>query len=166
MKVNIEIERSLFLDLPPEQARRLVEDVETTLGRFPKLKKLTRLGPDRYLNELRAIGSSIANIEHEVTYGAAYRRSADGATLDWDAIPGQGNASISGSFSVLPKKTGSELRLKVKGELRDVPIPLMYRLAATPFIQGKFTHLIDIYLERTRDALLEPATPARKKAAR
>jgi len=165
MKINIEIERSLLVDLPVKQVRMLIDEVEPTLGRFPKLKKLTRLGPDQYLSELKAIGSSIANIAHEVSYGARYRRSADGLALNWDAIPGQGNASISGSLSVAEKKTGSEIRFKVKGELRDVPVPLMYRLAAAPFIQGKFAHLIDIYLELTRDALLEPAAPAAKKKA-
>jgi len=41
----------------------------------------------------------------------------------------------------------------------------MYRLAATPFIQGKFAHLIDLYLEQTRDVLLASAAQSAKTHA-
>ena len=36
----------------------------------------------------------------------------------------------------------------MKGELADVPVPLMYRLVAPAFIQGKFTALIDSFLDK------------------
>jgi len=168
MKVDIEIERSIPVPLPPEKVRLLFDDIEGTVSRFPKLKKLTRLGPDQYLWELSTIGSRMAKIAHDVSYGARYQRSADGNELAWKPLPNQGNASIAGWFRVVANKAGSEIRFKVEGELRDVPVPLIYRLVAPPFIQGKFTHLVETFLERTRDALLEEKTksPAKKKAAR
>ncbi len=166
MNVNIQIQRRLTVALPPAQARGLIDDVERTIGRFPKLKKLTRLGPDRYLSELGAIGSSLAKIAHEVRYGAHYQRSADGSIFTWTALPDQGNASIDGSLSVLPHAGGCELCFKLSGELREIPVPLMFRLAAGPFIQGKLTHLVETFLERTRDALIASAKPNKKRAAR
>ena len=36
------------------------------------------------------------------------------------------------------------------------------RLVAPPFIQGKFTHLVDVFLENTREALAAP--PAKRRA--
>ncbi len=166
MKVNIEVERSVAVPLPAAQVRSLFDDLETTIGRFPKLKRLSRLGPDQYLWELQTIGSRLAKIAHDVSYAAHYQRSADGNEVAWKPIAGKGNADIAGAFRIVPKSDGCEIRFKVKGELRDVPVPLIYRLAAPPFIQGKFIALVETFLDRTREALLAGAAPARKKAAR
>jgi carbon monoxide dehydrogenase subunit G len=168
MKVDIEIERSITIALPPEKVRPLFDDIEAAVARFPKLKKLSKVAKDQYVWELSTIGSRMAKIAHDVTYGAHYQRSADGSELSWKPLPNKGNASIAGAFRVLEHKGGSEISFKVKGELRDVPVPLIYRLVAPPFIQGKFIHLVETFLERTRDALLEQkaAAPAKKKAAR
>lgn len=168
MKVDIEIERSTTVALPAAQVRRLFDDIETTISRFPKLKKLSRVGPDQYVWELKTIGSRMAKIAYDVTYGAHYRLSADGSELSWTPLPKQGNASIAGAFQVLEHAAGSEIRFKVKGQLRDVPVPLIYRLVAPPFIQGKFNHLVETFLDHTRDALLQQqaTAPPRKKAAR
>jgi hypothetical protein len=167
MKVNIEIERSTVVPLPAERVCRLFDDLETTIGRFPKLRRLSKLGPDQYLWEMQTIGSRIAKIAHDVSYGAHYKRNAGGNELTWTPIVGKGNADVSGAIGIAEAAHGSELRFRVKGELRDVPVPLMYRLAAGPFIQGKFTALVETFLERSRDALIQDLAHAgKKKSAR
>lgn len=153
MKVNIAITRSLDFDLPPAKVKLLFKDLETTIGRFPKLRTLKKLGPDQYLWEMKAIGSRIANIAHEVSYGAHYQVDAKKGELSWTPIPKQGNAQVEGAFRVLEHGSGTRLEFKVKGELFDVPVPLMYRLVAPTFIQAKFAALVDAFLERTRDSL-------------
>ena len=178
MKVNIEIERSAVVPVPYQQVEPLLKDLEGTIGRFPKLKKLTRLGEDRYLWEMRTIGSRIANIAHDVSYGAHYQVDLDRGELSWKPLANQGNASIEGYFRIAQgnhggKPGGSDetrLTFRVWGELRDVPVPLLYRMVAPPFIQGKFTRLVDTFLEDTRDALVhgkvgKPARPAKKRRA-
>ena len=72
MKVNIEVERSVNVELPAERVRKLFDDLETTIGRFPKLKRLNKVGPDQYVWELSTIGLRVAKIAHDVTYGAHY----------------------------------------------------------------------------------------------
>ena len=47
MKVNLSIERSLPVSASVAQVVALFDDLETTIGRFPKLKKLSKLGPNR-----------------------------------------------------------------------------------------------------------------------
>jgi hypothetical protein len=155
MKVRIAIERSTLVELPRLEVQPMFGDIESTIGRFPKLRRLTRLGENQYLRELQTLGSRLANIAYDVVYGARYRLSADGSELSWEPLPDKGNARIAGAFRVLDAPSGTEIRFRVQGELRDVPVPLMYRLAAPPFIQGKFTHLVDSFLERTRAALLQ-----------
>jgi len=154
MKVNIEIERSALVPVPYRQVEPLLQDLEGTIGRFPKLKKLTRLGDNSYLWEMRTIGSRIANIAHEVSYGAEYRVDLQRGELSWKPLPNQGNASIEGYFRIAADSDTTRLTFRVRGELRDVPVPLLYRVVAPPFIQGKFTRLVDTFLEDTRDALV------------
>ena len=154
MKVDIEIERSITIELPPEKVRPLFQDIETTVSRFPKLKKLVRVADNQYVWELSTIGSRMAKIAHDVTYGAHYQLSADGNELTWKPLAGKGNASISGRFRIAPTAKGSEVFFKVQGELRDVP-----------FIQGKFIHQVETFRERTREALLADKAPSAKKKA-
>lgn len=153
MKVNISITRNLDLDLPAATVRPLLKDLEATIGRFPKLRSLKKLAPYQYLWQMNAIGSKLANIAHEVSYGAHYTVDAKRGELSWTPIAKQGNASIAGSFSIAEQGSGTRLSFTVKGELYDVPVPLMYRLVAPTFIQAKFAALVDVFLERTREAL-------------
>lgn len=154
MNVDISIERSVEVDAPFKKVAPLLDDLEGTIKRFPKLRKLTRIGSNAYLWEMSVIGSKIANIAHEVSYGAQYSIDAKRGELSWKAIPDRGNATIEGRFKLLDQGDRTKLIFDVRGKLRDVPVPLMYRLLAPPFIQGKFTRLVDTFLESTRDAVL------------
>jgi carbon monoxide dehydrogenase subunit G len=154
MNVDIKIERSVEVDAPFKNVVPLLEDLEGTIKRFPKLRKLTKLGNNAYLWEMSVIGSKVANIAHEVSYGAKYSIDAKRGELSWQPIPDRGNATIEGRFKLLDQGSKTKLIFDVRGKLRDVPVPLMYRLLAPPFIQGKFTRLVDTFLESTRDAVL------------
>ena len=168
MKVQLSIERSLPVPVSANEVLALFDDLETTIGRFPKLKKLSHLGGKRYRWDMDVIGSRIANIAHNVSYGAEYHINSQAGELRWTALPDVGNARIEGAFRVRETADGATLSFQVRGELHDVPVPLIYRLVAPAFIQGKFTALVDRFLEHTRSALQEaPAVkkPSRKKAA-
>ncbi|WP_028009413.1 hypothetical protein [Solimonas flava] len=158
MNVDIKIERSVEVEAPYARVVPLLDDLEGTIRRFPKLKKLTKVGANAYLWEMSTIGSKAANIAHEVSYAAHYTVNAKRGEMSWKPLPDYGNATIEGRFALLDQGKKTKLVFDVKGKLRDVPVPLMYRLLAPPFIQGKFTRLVDIFLESTRDALLEETT--------
>lgn len=163
MKVSIKIARSIEVPAPCEEVAVLLSDLEGTIRRFPKLKRLKKLGPMVYLWEMSPIGSRIANIAHEVSYAAHYTVDPAKGRLSWSPLPEHGNAVIQGQFQLQPQGSGTRLSFSVEGELRDVPVPLMYRLVAPPFIQGKFTHLVDVFLEKTRESL--ESAPVRTRAA-
>ncbi|HEY0974188.1 MAG TPA: hypothetical protein VGE57_06815 [Solimonas sp.] len=154
MNVNIKIERTLDVPAPINQVRGLLDDLEGTIRRFPKLRKLSKVGNNAYVWEMSPIGSKAAGISHEVSYGAQYTVDAKRGELSWTPLPKKGNATIEGRFRLIEQGAQTRLSFDVRGELRDVPVPLMYRLLAPPFIQGKFTRLVDIFLEETRDALV------------
>lgn len=154
MKINIEIERHLRVPAEYARVQPLLQNIEQTIGRFPKLRNLKKLGEDEYLWEMETIGSRMAKIAHEVSYAARYHVDAENGRLSWTPLPGYGNATIQGAFKLQAMGDETELRFQVSGELRDVPVPLMYRLMAPPFIQGKFTHLVETFLDRTGEALV------------
>lgn len=154
MNIDIKIERSVEVEVPYERVRFLLDDLEGTIRRFPKLRKLTKVGSDAYLWEMAPIGSRAAKIAHEVSYAAKYSIDAKRGQLSWKGLPEYGNAHIDGYFKLLDQGESTRLTFDVRGKLREVPVPLMYRLLAPPFIQGKFTRLVDTFLETTRDVLV------------
>lgn len=154
MNVDIKIERSVEIDASMAQLRGLFEDLEGSLRRFPKLRRLTALGNHSYLWEMSTIGSKAANIAHDVVYAAKYQVEPAKYRLKWTAVPGKGNASLDGEMWAQAGDGSARLSFAVRGRLRNVPVPLMYRLLAPAFIQGKFTRLVDTFLEDTRDAIL------------
>jgi carbon monoxide dehydrogenase subunit G len=154
MKVPLRIERSLLVSVPLAQTLGLLDDLETTIRRFPKLKRLHKRGEQCYVWEMETIGSRMARIAHNVRYGAAYTVDRPAGRLHWQPMAGEGNARIAGSLCLDPvDRAQTRLRFVVEGELYEVPVPLMYRLVAPPFIQGKFTSLVDRFLEQTAQAL-------------
>ncbi len=153
MKIKLEIERSTLVPVPRAKAEVLLADLETTFKRFPKLKKLNKLGENDYRWDMQTIGSKIANIAHDVSYGARYTVDRTRGQISWKPLPKVGNALVEGNLQLKEEGGRTRLLFQVKGELDGVPVPLMYRLVAPAFIQGKFTALIDAFLERTSAAL-------------
>ena len=168
MKIGIAVERSLEVPAPYEQVRMLLHDLEGTIRRFPKLRSLKKLGDLDYLSEMNPMGAHALGISHRVSYAARYAVDPGKGRLSWEPLPRHGNALISGNFQIKKAGTGTQMVFGVRGELDKVPVPFMYRLLAPAFIQGKFTRLVDVFLEQTRTALLTmPAprkAPARKRS--
>ena len=158
MKVDIAITRSIEIAAPYSQLGNLLAEIESTIRRFPKLKRLKKLSEREYLWEMAPIGSRMAGISHEVTYAAKYHVDPHKGTMTFAPVRGHGNATISGEFVLEDLGKSTRLSFRVEGELRDVPVPLLYRVVAPAFIQGKFTRLVDVFLERTAEAAMEGAT--------
>src|SRR3546814_16891879 len=91
MNVDIKIERSVEVDAPFKKVAPLLDDLEGTIRRFPKLRKLTKIGTNAYLWAMSVIGSKIANIAHAVSYCAQYSINPQRADLSWTAIPDRGH---------------------------------------------------------------------------
>ena len=169
MNIRLDIERRLLLPVAPARAATLLDDLEATIGRFPNLKTLTRLGDHQYRWDMRTMGVRIARIAHDLSYAARYEIDRKAGVIRWTPLPGHGNALIGGEIRLAASGAQTEMRFKVDGVLHDVPVPLLYRPLAGPFIVNKMSTLIERYLAATAAALAalpEPesaATTARKK---
>lgn len=152
MNIKIEIERQRDVAMTREQMAAMLKDVEGTLKKFPKLKKIHAMGAQDFRLDMHTIGSKIAKIAHDVSFGARCVADPAKSELSWKPMPKVGNAQIEGLLRLNGEGESAKLSLKVRGELQDVPVPLMYRLVAPAFIQGKFSALVDAYLERLAGA--------------
>lgn len=148
MNIKIEIERHREVAMTREQMAVVLRDIEGTLKKFPKLRKLNALGGADFRLDMQTIGSKIAKIAHDVSFGARCSTNPEKSELSWKPLPKVGNAQIEGLLRFSGEGSATKLSLRVRGELHDVPVPLMYRLVAPAFIQGKFSALLDTYLER------------------
>jgi hypothetical protein len=141
---------------PYERVRHFLEDVATTIGHFPKLSKLTEISPDVYLWELAPIGSRIAKISHEVSFASRFTVELDKGLVKWKPVDGHGNASMEGRWKLEPRGKQTHMTMWVRGELYDIPVPLMFRPVAPPFIQGIFAALIERFLQKLEKSLDTP----------
>lgn len=157
MKIKIDVERCLAAQVTAPQLQSVLEDIEAALKKFPKLRKLTMLDEQSYRLDMQTIGSSIAKIAHDASFGARFSVGENKGELRWVPVAKVGNASLEGFLRL----EGKAMKLRVWGELHDVPVPLMYRLVAPAFIQGKFSALADTWLER----IAAMASPKSSRAA-
>lgn len=148
MNITIEVRRQRAVTLSATQVASLLNNTEGTLRQFPKLKKLVPLGGTDYQIDLKTIGSPAAKIAYDVSFGSRCTVEPGGATVRWVGLRNIGNAVIEGSIEFVVEGSEASLNLTVNGELRDVPVPSMFRPIAPAFIQGKFTALADEFLER------------------
>lgn len=166
MNITLDLERRRLLPVPHAKALTLLDDLETTLGRFPNLKGLTRLGPDQYRWDLRTMGVRIARIAHDLSYAAHYRVDREAGAIRWKPLPGHGNALIGGEIRIADNGDDTAMVFRIDGVMHDVPVPLLYRPLAGPFIVDKLGTLIDRYLAATATALAgapEPVATTGKK---
>lgn len=148
MNVNIEIERSTTIALPYSRVRKLLEDVPETIRVFPKLRRLTEASDGVFVWELEPIGARIANISHEVTFAAKFVTDPAKGLVRWKPVKGHGNALIEGRMELKGHARETHMTLAVWGELHNVPVPMMLRMAAPHFIQGRFAGLVEGYFDR------------------
>jgi hypothetical protein len=146
MNVKVDIVRSARLSAPYDVVRSWMSDIEKALGLFPSVRNLQKLGANEYLSELEPLGTM--GIAHAVSYAAHYDVSPDDGSVQWTRIERLGNAAIEGEWRAWPKDHGTELAIRIGGELFDVPVPFVLRAVAPPYIQRKFAGLVTTFLER------------------
>lgn len=160
MNITLDLERRRLLPVDHATALSLLDDLDAMLSRFPNLRALTRLGPDQYRSDLKTMGVRIARIAHDLSYAAQYRVDRSRGTLLWTPLAGHGNAEIGGEIRIADNGRDTAITFRIEGVMRDVPVPLLYRPLAGPFIVDKLGSLIDRYLAATAAALVGGPAPA------
>jgi len=121
----------------------VLSDVPASASHFPKVARLVDLGRGTYRWEMEKVGTAKINIQ--TVYASNYVSDQKKGTVVWTPVKGEGNALISGSWTITDKKKSTHLVLKINGEL-NVPLPGLMRLVVAPVITGENERLIEKYV--------------------
>lgn len=147
MKVEFSLTKQITPNATRARIGECMDDVETVLNLFPKLRSITVQG-DEYFWELQPIGA--AGVEREVSYGTTISANHDTGRIDITPVAGYGNASVGGYLQIGGSDDAPTVEVSLGGSV-DVDIPFLVRGPAKPFIREVFVKLVERFAERLQD---------------
>ncbi|TXH02912.1 MAG: hypothetical protein E6R07_14035 [Nevskiaceae bacterium] len=150
MKIPVELADQFSVGASLETAFELLADVPRSVSHFPDIAKLQPLGDGAYRWELKPLGA--AGIQHQVVYASRYVADAAARTVVWTAVSGVGNGVMQGHWRLRAQGQGTHIDFLNRGEL-EVPVPMLFRAAAKPVVQGLFQKQVRDYLDNIRRSL-------------
>ena len=121
----------------------VLSDVPTSASHFPKLHKLVDLGHGVYRWEMEKVGTAQVNIQ--TIYASKYVSDRSKGMVVWTPVKGEGNALVSGSWTIKDNKKSTAIVLKIEGEV-TVGLPALMRMVVAPIVQGEFEKLVEKYI--------------------
>ena len=122
----------------------LVSNVPLSASFFPKVDQLVDLGKSVYRWEMAKVGTAQVNIQ--TVYASKYTSDRAKGTVVWTPVKGEGNALVSGSWSVTAGKKSTALEFRVFGTV-DVPVPGLMKMVVAPIVRNEFETLVEKYID-------------------
>jgi carbon monoxide dehydrogenase subunit G len=142
--VNIDLGYEFDVKAKASEVFDVLSDVPTSASHFPKVDKLTDLGGGTYRWEMEKIG--IASISLQTIYASTYTANKAKGTVTWTPVKGEGNALVSGSWTVIDNKKSTNIVLEIQGEL-TLPLPGLMKMVAGPVAEAEFEKMVEQYIE-------------------
>jgi carbon monoxide dehydrogenase subunit G len=142
--VNINLGYEFDVKAKASDVLEVLSDVPTSASHFPKVDKLTDLGGGAYRWEMEKIG--IASINLQTIYASKYTTNKTKGTVTWTPVKGEGNALVSGSWTVKDNKKSTNIVLEIQGEL-TLPLPGLMKMVAGPVAEAEFEKMVEQYIE-------------------
>jgi carbon monoxide dehydrogenase subunit G len=142
--VNIDLGYEFDVKAKASEVFDVLSDVPTSASHFPKVDKLTDLGGGTYRWEMEKIG--IASISLQTIYASTYTANKAKGTVTWTPVKGEGNALVSGSWTVTDNKKSTNIVLEIQGEL-TLPLPGLMKMVAGPVAEAEFEKMVEQYIE-------------------
>ncbi|MBT0571600.1 SRPBCC family protein [Curvibacter sp. CHRR-16] len=143
MTLHMELGYELTVRAPADEVFQVLADVPASASLFPRLHQLEDLGNNRYRWVLERIG--IASASLQPVYASTYHADPDKGTVHWTPIAGEGNALVSGTWTVSPKGTGTQLELDLEGDF-TLPFPSLMKNVIGPISEAEFEKQIEQYI--------------------
>jgi carbon monoxide dehydrogenase subunit G len=121
----------------------VLSDVPTSGSHFPKVDKLIDLGDGAYRWEMEKIGIGSANIQ--TIYASKYVSNKTKGTIVWKPVKGEGNALVSGSWTIKDNKKSTNIVLEIQGEL-SLPLPGLMKMMVAPVVEAEFEKMTEQYI--------------------
>ncbi len=142
--VDIDLGYEFTVKAPMKEVFDLVSDVPKSASHFPKVDKLTDLGQGVYRWQMQKVGTQQVNIQ--TVYASKYVADRKKGTVVWTPVKGEGNAQVSGSWTLKATKQGTAVEFKVFGTV-DVALPGLMKMVVVPVVAGEFEKLVEKYID-------------------
>lgn len=126
------------------EAFALLADVPRSASHYPKLAHLVDLGKGAYRWEMEPVGSGPVQIQ--TIYASRYVGNKKKGTVTWTPVAGEGNARVSGSWTITQHPQFTRLQLDIQGEI-DLPLPGLMKAIAAPIVESEFEGLTERYID-------------------
>ena len=145
MAFTVSIDLGFEFDVKAKAADvyEVLADVPTSASFFPKVDKLVDLGGNAYRWEMAKIGVGSANLQ--TIYASKYVGNKSKGTVVWTPVKGEGNALVSGSWTIKDNKKSTNLVLDIQGEL-TLPLPGLMKMVVGPVVEAEFEKMIEQYI--------------------
>lgn len=161
--VEVEIEKEFEAACSGDFAFEVVADVPFSASHFPKVEQLVDLGDGKYRWEMEKIG--INNYSIQTIYASKYVADPEKLTVKWTPVKGEGNATVSGKWTIKEKDGKTKMKLSTKGEM-ELPLPSLVKFAVAPIVRAQFEGLVDQYVEKLTRTLESGKKPKAKAKAK
>ena len=148
VKVKIDLHREFIVAADIDTVFSLLSNVPASAAYFPKVHKLTPLSDNSYRWDMEKVALGIYSIE--TSYACQYISDRDAKTIVWVPIEGEGNATVSGKWTLTKFAAGTNVLFETQAEL-ILPISGLLQLAISPLVKIEFTGLVDTYLNNLQD---------------
>jgi len=145
MAITVSIDLGFEFDVKAKAAEvfEVLSDVPTSASHFPKVDKLIDLGDGAYRWEMEKIGVGSANIQ--TIYASKYVSNKTKGTVTWKPVKGEGNALVSGSWTIKDNKKSTNITLEIQGEL-TLPLPGLMKMVVAPVVEAEFEKMTEQYI--------------------
>jgi carbon monoxide dehydrogenase subunit G len=121
----------------------VLSDVPRAASHFPKVEQLADLGEGAYRWEMAKIGLGSVNLQ--TVYASKYVSNKSKGTVVWSPVAGEGNALVSGSWTLKDHKQSTHLTLQIQGELH-LPLPGLMKMVVSPLVEAEFEKMVEQYI--------------------
>ena len=146
MTIYVKIDLGYEFDVKASAADvfAVLSDVPTSASFFPKVDKLVDLGGNSYRWEMEKIG--VASVKLQTIYASKYVANKAKGTVMWSPIKSEGNALVSGSWTIREGKKSTNLVLQINGDL-EIPLPSLMKMVVSPIVEGEFEKMVEKYID-------------------
>jgi carbon monoxide dehydrogenase subunit G len=149
MDSKLSLDKTASVKLNQDALFADLKAIEPVISIFPKLESLTKIGPNAFEWKLKPIGAM--GVSHAVHYAASYELDEAKGRLNFVGKEGIGNATLSGFFDFKTNGDNIDIEVQIKGQLRDIKVPMLLKAATPGFIKTMFEGLVDRYIEKLEE---------------
>lgn len=145
MSLTVAIELGFEFDVKAsaKEVFEVLADVPESASHYPKVEKLTNLGDGAYRWQMEPIG--VGTLHLQTVYASTYVVNKTKKTVTWTPVPGEGNAQVSGSWTITAGKKSTKIVLLVEAKL-ELPLPSLMKAVVAPVVESEFEHLTEQYI--------------------